>query len=409
MFPNKITEKLNLLGAGCLVATGFVVPISTSLTNVLAIAAVFFGLVSGKFSGSIKLLIKNPVFLATGWMLLLMIIGLSYSSADLSEAGGVLKKYRKLLFLLMFMTLLSSDAVRKLAFRSFFIGSIILLAGSYAAEFGMFSSLLKFKFGVTPISPITHNIFMAFLAFWAAHKTFAGNHYQWLWAFLLAATTYNIFFILDGQGRTGQLIFILLAILLLLQRFRWKQRLIGIVVLGIMFSGISCFSNGFSSRLKLTKENIDSYYHNGNNTTSVGQRLDFLKTSLLLCAERPVFGHGTGSFTKEYKRLSQELNTYPTDNPHNEYLSIGVQLGLAGIISYLYLLLTQWRCSFKLPTNEYKWLAQGFVVTMAIGSLANSMIMDSLEGHFFAYFSAVLFAPLDRSADENHPLKESES
>ena len=95
--------------------------------------------------------------------------------------------------------------------------------------------------------------------------------------------------------------------------------------------------------------------------SSMGQRYTFWKYSLKLIAEKPLLGHGTGSFAKEYQRIAIG-EQFITENPHNEFLMIGVQLGLLGAagVSWGFL-----QASFivpgKLPDNE-KWLAQGLLV-----------------------------------------------
>ena len=127
---------------------------------------------------------------------------------------------------------------------------------------------------------------------------------------------------------------------------------------------------------------------------AIAQRLDFMKNSLSLVRERPVLGYGTGSFAREYAALADRTGIWATDNPHNEYLLIAVQLGVIGLFMFLFLFFEQWRYSYRLAPEE-KWLAQGLVVTMALGCLVNSFLLDFHEGHFYAYFTALLFSSLN--------------
>ena len=89
----------------------------------------------------------------------------------------------------------------------------------------------------------------------------------------------------------------------------------------------------------------------------MGQRYTFWEYSIKLIAEKPLLGHGTGSFAKEYERSAHNEHLI-TKNPHNEFLMISVQLGLLGLLIYLGFLANQYYCAKKLP-NEEKWLAQG--------------------------------------------------
>lgn len=109
-------------------------------------------------------------------------------------------------------------------------------------------------------------------------------------------------------------------------------------------------------------------------------------------AEKPWLGHGTGSFAKEYQRIAQG-EPFITKNPHNEFLMIGVQLGLIGLLVYLGFLGSQFYCARKLPDQD-KWLAQGLLVSLLITSLFNTPFFDHTEGHWYAGMIALCFAAL---------------
>jgi len=109
-------------------------------------------------------------------------------------------------------------------------------------------------------------------------------------------------------------------------------------------------------------------------------------------AEKPLLGHGTGSFSKEYKRLVPD-ERFKSTNPHNEFFMIGVQLGLVGLFIYSGFLGSQFYYAKKLPDKE-KWLAQGLLLSLIITSIFNSPILDHTEGHWFATMIALCFASL---------------
>ena len=77
-----------------------------------------------------------------------------------------------------------------------------------------------------------------------------------------------------------------------------------------------------------------------------------------------------------------------TDNPHNEFLLIGVQLGLVGVTVFALIFISQFLCSFKLEKPD-KLYAQGILIAMVIGCTMNSFLFDSHQGHFWAILSAV--------------------
>ena len=48
--------------------------------------------------------------------------------------------------------------------------------------------------------------------------------------------------------------------------------------------------------------------------------------------EKPVFGYGIGNLLEQYIRVNK---SEITSRPHNEYLQVGVSIGIPGLIFYL--------------------------------------------------------------------------
>ena len=128
--------------------------------------------------------------------------------------------------------------------------------------------------------------------------------------------------------------------------------------------------------------------------TSVGLRLEFYRTSLNLIAEHPFIGTGTGSFAKVYADKVAGTRLTHATNPHNEYLNIAIQLGLVGELALLGLFFCVWRFADRLPTARERDLARGLVITFATGCLFNSLLMDHVEGLWFAWATGLLYAGL---------------
>jgi O-antigen ligase len=107
-------------------------------------------------------------------------------------------------------------------------------------------------------------------------------------------------------------------------------------------------------------------------------------------SKSPYIGFGTGSVFKKFDELAKTRDLV-TNNPHNEYLNIGIQFGLLGLLFFLFMFYNFWQQSNKLDVF-YELAVKGLIMAIAIGSLFNSLLMDTTEGHFFAYFMVVLFS-----------------
>jgi len=254
--------------------------------------------------------------------------------------------------------------------------------------------------------------------------------------FFSIAALYYIVYI--NIGTTGQILVLGLISLLLIQHFKWMS-LVYIpvffaLILGYFIYGkhdnpidkhvqklvtvVEGFDNSIEGRSSVKKgsnqvvhENIieqviskkeiiithpgivkisRGFEHDG---SSASQRREFVENSILIIKNNLWYGSGTGSFSYMYSALPEEIkNNGNTDNPHNEYAMIGVQLGLPGIVILIMLFGCQFYQSYKITETEYKYLAQGLAALIIVSSMGNSMILDSGEGHFWAFFSALLFA-----------------
>jgi len=359
---------------------------STALAIVLSVVLALLWLASGKFKSLPDTLKQCPVAL---WSLLLFacfIVGASYGDATSSDAIAMLKKYRELLFIPLLLPFLTEQRYRNWAWSAFMVASVVTLLGSQLMSMKVFcvesQCLPYFK------SYITHGILIAFFAFFLMHKAFDSKGMMRIVLLVtLLLCLYNLFFI--AAGRTGQLIFLSLSLLFALQRFTKQGLLLAVLTLAIFLGGFITFSDK-ATRIKEGAATVQSHLQGQpqKGEFSMGERLTFWKYSLQLIAEKPLFGQGTGNFTKAYQRVSGEANH---NNPHNEFLLITEQLGAVGLLFYLGFLGSQYYYASRLP-NQDKWLAQGMLVALMISSLFNSPLLDHTEGHWFTTLIALCFA-----------------
>lgn len=400
---NVMFEKIQILAIkfGGICTAAFIVAIyfSTSLATIISVSLVLLWLLSGQLKLIPFTLKKNPIAAWSLLLLLCFIVGLCYGDATNSDALSMLSKYRELLFIPIVTVFLNAERSRYWAWNAFILSSVLILLISYLMHFGVLD--LNHQGDPAFKSRITHSIFISFFGFYCAQKAYDGMAYQKVYWLLFIASAYNLFFIVEG--RTGQLIAVSLVLLFAVQRFTKR----GLVMTALVVSILMLLFLNYSDKATRFNEgvvNMQSDLKPGpeQSQTSMGQRYMFWRYSLKLIAEKPLFGHGTGSFAKEYERIA--LNeTMKTKNPHNEFLMVGVQLGVVGLLVYLGFLASQYYLSKKLPYQE-KYVAQGLLLTLIITSLFNTPIMDHTEGHWFLMMIALCFSSLstDFKTEINH-------
>ena len=375
-------------GLIAIIATCFFIPLSTSLMDVGAALVVFFLILSGRVFLLPAQLLRQPVALIATLLFLQFIIGLIYTPASLRHGTEILFKYRELLFIPIIMTMVANnDNAARYALNSFISGCIVLMTVSFAMYFSLLPAM---KYGYSLLFHITHSYFMAILAFCALQRVIDSRQYRYFWLLIAAAATANIMIV--NPGRTGMMVFIALMLLAMVQRCSRRNLLLGLALLVVVISSAYTLSSNFSTRAREAITEVEQY-NPGRSRSSLGMRFDWYLNSIDLIKKAPFFGHGTGSFAIQQKKLvrARQQNTMRTDNPHNEYLFIGVQIGLAGLATYVILLSSQLFQSFRLP-DERRFLLQGVVVAMVTGCLMNSFLFDSHQGHFYAFVSALLGA-----------------
>jgi O-antigen ligase len=251
-----------------------------------------------------------------------------------------------------------------------------------------FSIVPVAKYGYSVIYHITHSYFMAILAFWSLHKAIDSLQYRYFWIIVFLLCVINLFYI--APGRTGMLVFFFLMLLFLVQRLSLLQQMIGVLILTLLLTVTFLTSDNFSSRTSEAWQEVREYQY-GAARTSMGMRFDWWINSIGMIKEKPLFGYGTGSFFSEHDKWIEGTKIQPTDNPHNEYLFIGVQLGLFGLLLFVVLFAAQIVYSFKLERPD-RLFTQGVVVAMAVGCIMNSFLFDSHQGHFWAFLIGIYFS-----------------
>jgi len=381
-----ISYYLSQAGTFSVIATCFFIPFSTAFTALFSILAVIFWILSGQILNLPQILKKYPTALCATFLFLLFIIGLLYSPADLGDALSNLKKYRELIFFPIVISLLQGKPwARVSAENSFIAGCIVLMLVSYGMTLSLITS---HRFGDSLVYHITHSFFMAILTFWSAHRAAESRQDRYFWLFIAIVALVNLTFI--APGRIGMLVLICLAVLYCIQRFSLKMQFLSLLLLTTLFTSLYFTSENVSFRIKEAVNEIQTY-EPGSSRSSMGMRLDWYKDCLTLIKEKPIFGHGTGGFKVAHDKLIDGTAIKPTDNPHNEYLFITVQLGVVGLFFFLLLLAIQLFSSLKMQKPD-RWLLQGVVVSMATGCLLNSFLYDSQQGHYFIFLSCIFLA-----------------
>ena len=379
----------------------FSIVLPTAVPNIFLGFFLVFWILAGNYKFKIDLVINNPVAVLCIVIFLLFLLGLIYTSATTEDSLKLLKKYSKFLYVPLLLSAFTTPQWRRYGYISFLSGVTLMLLMSYMTLLGwspdsIYSGAYSAARQVDPIvfrSRIAHSTLVAFAAFLFLIHAINNKRFRIVFVALAVLASFNVLGMMTS--RTGQVVWLALMILLIYQRFSWKYLVVGIILVPILTVG-TIFS--FEKTRVRMYELVDDYELIVQNqySSALGLRYIWAHTGLEIIKNNLLVGTGTGSYKEEFIKIIEtrnipNKNAYTTMNPHNEYISIGVQLGILGLIAYLLLLIKQWMLSKYLPNSMGK-IAQGMIITIAVGGLFNSVIYAHTQGIFFVLFSALLFA-----------------
>jgi O-antigen ligase len=396
-----VARKADELAKWTVVLFGFSIPLSTALDGLLLALMVLLWLLGDNFRVKYAMIRRNPVALAALVMCGIYVLGLLYGQVN----KGALSDAKTFLLVPLMITLFQEERIRRYAWWGFLASMLLTLALSYLIFFHFLPNYLGMKTGpirpgTVQITSIAQNLFMAFTAFVLATKARFADKLSLRVVFgalsLLAAI--NVLFMVPSK--TGQLVLVLLLGYYLFDWLRWK----GMIVAGLMIVLVAGLlyrmpTNTVHIRLSELIQEYGQWQPDRavSIVSATGLRMEFYYNSLKIIRENPLFGVGTGGFHRAYRRQIGNTQMVVTDNPHNQYLLTGVELGLVGLAGLAALLIIQWRMAGRLPYGQERMLAYAMLLAITAGCLFNSFLADHSEGLFYVWTTAILFAVFSSS------------
>lgn len=391
-----LTRKFTTAATWSAIALGFAIPISTAASNLLLALTLLLFAVSGSYREKFSAIMANPPARAVLLFCALIALGCTYGLGNTADKLHYLGKYFSLLLVPLLIPLFPSRADRMRALYAFTAAMLLTLALSYSIRTGWLpAGSLPMMDADNPVVfklHITHGFLMAFTAFLlalaACHAT--GSR-RWGLAVLAVLAACNA--LLMVKGRTGYAVLAVLAAYLVYSRY--GRRGIAIAALGIALAGAAAYqwSGAFHERVHASITEASAWREGKGDQTSIGLRFDYYTNTLFIIRDHPWFGVGIGGFENAYDQRIKDTGMAPANNPHNQYLLIAAQLGVAGLAALLWLYALYWRQAGRLEP-PYREIARGVLLAILVGNLFNSFMLDFTERMFFAWISGVLLAEL---------------
>jgi len=392
MLKNKIDfEKIIYFSV---LVFAFTLPLSRAAISFFALFLPFLWLLEGEFKTKYQQIKSNKVLLSIMAFSLLTLVSILWSTnIEVALKHIRLNSYFFVIFVIA--TSIKKEQVQNII-SSFLLGMFI----SEVIAYGVFFELWTFKHAtVQNPSPfmmhIDYSVFMAFTSILLLNKIFASRYeLKEKLVFLLFFLTVsgNLFLAI---GRTGQAAFIVAVFVMSIIHYRVsiKSILASFLVLFVIFASAYSFSDTFRVRANVGVQDIKGIAKMDLNS-SWGIRIAYYITSYDIIEHNPLVGVGSGDYRdetikvlkdKKYDFLSLSTREFMAGHhPHNQYLLILLQMGLVGLIIFLYLIYQILRLKIKNP--EIKELSILFCVIFFVSCFAEPLLSKQFTIALFILF-----------------------
>lgn len=387
------------------VALAVSLPWSTSATEILA-GLWLLALIPTLDHAILRRVLLTPAGGLPVLLCALGLLGMLWADVPLAERIDGVKSYYKLLFIPLFIFHFRRSEHSAWVVKGFLASCGVLLIYSWIVL--LFPSLpggQRFAVGVPVKDYISQSamfIVCIAIAMELALQAWRDSRRDVAYAFALLALAFlaNIFFI--AISRTALIVIPILVLLFGMKRFGWKGTTGLLAALVVLVAAAWPFSDYLRHRVGKIAEELRAY-RTENVGTSVGERLEFWKKSLVFIADAPVIGHGTGTIREQFRRSASGetgASALISTNPHNQTLAVAIQLGLVGTA----VLFAMWIAHLSLfrGNGPAAWIGLAVVVQNVIGSLFNSHLFDFTQG--WGYVLGVGIAGGIVSAVNSHTL-----
>jgi O-antigen ligase len=381
----------------------FSINMPTAWMTIFSSLTILAWLMSGDFNKKFERMIIHPGAMITILLFLIYCLSLFYTSAPWEEGKKFILKDAKLLLIPIIISSINLKEVRSYGLNAFLVSSLIALSVSYAK----WLNLLPMDLGIHDISSpvhgfvlfknrIAHSILMSFSMYMMLIR---ANHSQGIkriiWQGLGALAFFNVMHLVTG--RSGQVIALGLLVFYFIKTFG-KKALFAIILLSLFgFVFKSLLAPILPERLAAISQEITDAQQK-KELTSSGIRLEMYKSVSKMYLSAPILGHGVGSLRNEYNKLvkdESDLDLQSIDNPHNQFLLTFFELGAFGGFILIAMFYAHWTALKKhLSSNEsyLEELMQGLILTILIGCLFNSLLLDAGEGKFYCVIAGLILS-----------------
>lgn len=365
---------------------------------------VFFiltSLLSGQAVAKFKTIKASPFFIPVVGLLAWILFELFFLSNAIEGRWSALIHY--LIFLFGFLLISAGNGKWKEKARDVYIaGAIYGATVYYLSHLNILPDWIIFRnYAIyAGNKSIALGIFHAIAAAWLLDTALSQTDKKAVTVRLIAYFYISSAVLLFAMTRTGILLWFLLSLISVLRHVKFSLRGLLSLLLGLttLFAAWQ-LSPVARERAEVTIQSVRDFYH-GQMGSGQGNRLQFIKITGEMILEKPVIGHGIGSWLEQYPERALQAGadeTHGMSTPHNDYLLYGAELGLIGVVGLLSIYLAiAIQGVRQIPQHGLGLLL--ISVTFFVGSMFNALLRDWRFGMPMMILLAIAYRGLEDDA-----------
>lgn len=394
-----LTHSFSMAALYCLAVSVSMGVALVSISKLLVLFAILAKLICQWRAGTLRW-VKSPcltftaVAVALGWL----VTSLLWTEASPDERMVNLGRHARLLVLpaVYFLLETKRDVLKVLAalvLSQFFVvccSWLMWLGVSLPFAQTVQEASLGVVFASTLEQPVMSTLMLVIV--WFLRAEIPQKWRQTAMTTLLLLTIVNVFFVMTG--RTGYLVMMLAISLAIYWLLPKKFRLTAVLLPIVMALALGLVSTRFQTKMSEIKRDVFEY-QKGNFNVSQAQRLDYWAKSLQALQDKPLIGHGVGSWRVNYLRLGGADQVNPPSNPHQQFLLWAVEGGFIGLAFLLAIFAMIYRDSRQLDLAAQQALRATLAITILM-SMMNCPLFGAGMGEFILLMMGALLATNQR-------------
>ncbi len=337
------------------------------------------------------LVVGSPLTLPFALLAIFVVLQALLQSAGVERRFTGTVHYFVFVFFLLFIAL-QEQRWYLTAKKALFAGALYAAAVFALAKAGVLPDWHIFKnyLAYGGNKSISLGIFMAIAAAWMLNDAAAATDRRAALGYLLAYLCVAAAVILFAVTRTGALLLVLLSALVILRwvTLGWRALALMAVVAALL---LGAWKTGGQSieRLQRTADAVIAFTQ-GKQGSGESNRLQFIEPTFEMLPDKPLLGHGIGSWQQQYPVRAQGLETAFMSTPHNDYLLYAAELGIVGLLLLGLIFVSLLRAAIKAPNRSGNALLL-VTVALIVGSMFNAILRDWRFGVPFMLMLAIAY------------------